>query len=357
MAKYLHFLSDSKNLSAPASGKTGVLHFMYDPAHCVNPISADTMADWITLSTQYISQGVINYTVAPNNDGGERTAVISIVTSALTEGEAQYEIDYDITTLRQESQNAGTGSILPQYTSFTPKAEGDSGVCTFTTSNIIPETISISCDQPYVDIDYLTNASGIKTGFTWSVGENNTVSARQFTVTINARRASGDGYAYAYVSGVQPAINNVGWIKFDYDTVRSSATTMSSSINFETEFVPHIASAITDEYWLHATFVDVQSGQTEGRYDGYLEFTIDDNPYNQDRQGQITLFGTSNVDESLVQTTLHFYQAKNPTGGAQTGFIFCNNPVIYLPTPEAQTGQFQMAYTNMTLSSVTIRDF
>ena len=145
MAQYLHFLPDSKNLSAPASGKSGVLHFIYDPAVC-GVISADTMADWITLSTTYISQGVINYTVAANTEG-ERTAVISIVTSATPEGSATSFVDYDITTIRQSSQNAGTGSIIPQYTSFTPKAEGDSGVCTFTTTNVIPSTISISCDS------------------------------------------------------------------------------------------------------------------------------------------------------------------------------------------------------------------
>lgn len=361
MAEYIHFTPQSKNLSAPASGTSGVLGFVSRQEVLSATVSADTMADWITLSTQHIGSNVVNYTVAQNNTGAERTAVISIAAKVQLEGEAESFIDYDITTLRQESQNAGTGSILPQYTSFTPKAEGDSGVCTFTTSNIIPSTISISCDQPYVDVDYLTDASAIKTGFTWSVGENNTVSSRQFTVTINARRASGDGYAYAYVSGVQPSINNVGWILFQYDTVRSSATTMSSSINFETEFVPHIASAITDEYWLHATFVDVQSGQTPNRYEGTMDFTIDENPYNQDRQGQITLFGTSEEDESLVQTTLHFYQAKNPTGGAQTGFIFCNNPVIYLPSPEAMsnptTCQFKLSYANMDVSSVSVMDF
>ena len=356
MAQYLHFLPDSKNLSAPASGKSGVLHFIYDPAVC-GVISADTMADWITLSTTYISQGVINYTVAANTEG-ERTAVISIVTSATPEGSATSFVDYDITTIRQSSQNAGTGSIIPQYTSFTPKAEGDSGVCTFTTTNVIPSTISISCDSTYVDVSYLTDASSIKTGFTWSVGENSGASARQFTFTISARRTNGVDYAYAYVSGVQPSVNNVGWIKFDYDTVRASASTMSSSINFETEFVPRISSAITNSYWLHATFVDVQSGQTEDRYDGQLDFTIDDNPYNYARTGTITLYGTSDVDESLVQTTLHFYQALNPYGGTQTGFIYCDNPVIIMETPEAISNptlcQFHLSYLNMDISTVSV---
>ena len=360
MSTYIHFTPESKNLSAPASGKSGVLGFVRNQEVIAATVSADTMADWITLDTQHLPQCSFNYTVAPNTEG-ERTAVISIAAKVQVEGSAEQIVDYDITTIRQSSQNSGTGSIIPQYTSFTPKAEGDSGVCTFTTSNIIPSTIGISCDSTYVDFGYLTDASSIKTGFTWSVPANNGETARQFTFTISARRTNGVDYAYAYVSGVQPSVNNVGWIKFEYDTVRASASTMSSSINFETEFVPRITSAITDDYWLHATFIDVQSGQTEGRYDGQLDFTIDDNPYNYARVGQITLYGTSDVDESLVQTTLHFYQALNPYGGTQTGFIHCSNQTIIMETPEAVSNpticQFHLTYDNIDLTTVDVLDF
>ena len=148
MSTYIHFTPESKNLSAPASGKSGVLGFVRTQEVIAATVSADTMADWITLDTQHLPQCSFNYTVAPNTEG-ERTAVISIAAKVQVEGSAEQIVDYDITTIRQSSQNSGTGSIIPQYTSFTPKAEGDSGVCTFTTTNVIPSTISISCDSTY----------------------------------------------------------------------------------------------------------------------------------------------------------------------------------------------------------------
>ena len=348
MAEYIHFIPP-KNLSAPASGTSGVCGFVSSQEVIAATVSADTMADWISLDTQYLAQNSFIYTVSPNTTGAERTAVISIAAKVQPEGSAEQIVDYDIATLRQESQNSGTGSILPQYTSFTPKAEGDSGTCTFTTSNIIPSTISISCDSSYADIGYLTNSSGIKTGFTWSVGENNTVSSRQFTVTINARRASGDGYAYAYVSGVQPSIDNVGYILFDADTVRASADTVSSSIGFETNQVSAITSAYTTNYWLHVvtTTIDIED---DPRYVGTLVYQIDANPYNFGRTGQITMYGRSNVDESIVQTTLHFYQAADPSGTTQLGYITCDNPVIILNTPDAMSStticQFNLSYND-----------
>ena len=356
MSEYIHFIAP-KNLTAPSGGTSGVCGFVTSQEVIAATVSASTNADWITLDTQYLSQNSFIYRVAPNDTGVERTAVISIAAKVQEEGAAYLMTDYDIATLRQAAQGQQGGSILPNYTTFTPKAEGDSGVCTFTTANVVKSSIGIHCDQPYVTINYLTDNQGYKTGFTWSVPENAEATSRQFTITISAKRSSSDGYAYAYVTGTQPSINDVGFIYFQYDTIRASASTLNGSISFNTEYVPHITSAYTSQYWLHATFIDVQSGQTEGEYDGQLDYVVDENFYNEPRIGTLTIFGVSEIDGSVQQSTLHFYQAANEYGGPQTGFIYAD-PVKYMGHPEAVTDFFELSYAgNVNRNEVRVKSF
>ena len=359
MAQYIYYLPNSKNLSAPATGKSYNLEFEVVSGITMTPISAQSYADWVSIRQEDFENGRIQIEVANNTDGVERTTVVAVATKVLQSGTAYYEADYDIATIRQSAPNQSGGSIVPNQYTFTPKAAGDSGTVTFNTTNVIKSSIGITCDQPYVSIGYLTDSQNYKTGFTWSVPENSGVSARQFTVTISAKRSNSDGYAYCYVSGVQPAINDVGYIYFNTDTIRASASTYSSNVTFDTEYVSGITSAFTSDYWLHTTFIDVQSGQTEGRYDGQLDFTVDENPYNEARQGTITLYGTSYIDESIVQATLHFYQAGNEWGGTQQGFIYCNNPVIVASEPEAHTGEtFFLSYNGFVdRSQVIVSNF
>ena len=354
MANYIYFLPNSKNLSATTSSQSMMLYYATVSGVTMAPISAETNCDWVNIRQIDETYKSIQIEIANNTEGVERTAVISIVTKVQEEGNAFLTTDYDITTLRQAAPNQSGGSIIPNYSSFTPKAAGDNGTVIFSTSNVIKSSIGISCDQPYVSLTYLTDSNGYKHGFEWSVPENSGPSSRQFTVTISAKRANSDGYAYCYVSGVQPSVNNVGYIWFEYDTVRASATTLNGSMNFTTEQVSSITSAITSAYWLHSTFIDVQSGRTEEEFDGQLDYTIDANDYNEQRFGTITLFGTSLVDGSLVQSTLHFYQAANEYGGYQQGFIYGQPPTIYMEHPEAGTNHFELAYTNVVESSVTV---
>lgn len=359
MGQYINFLPNSKNLSAPATGKSYNLEFEVASGVTMTPFSATSNADWVNIRQEDWVNHRIQVEALPNTDNVERTAVVSIATKVLQSGTAYYEVDYDITTIRQEVAGQTGGSINPNYTSFHPKAAGDTGTVTLTTSNVIPSSIGISCDSPYVSIGYLTNSQGIKTGFTWTVPENTTPSARQFTITISAKRSNAEGYAYAYVSGVQPSVNDVGYIYFEYDTVRASASTLSSSIRFDTEYVSGNTSGYTSDYWLHIDYCGIEdSGQTEGEWIGRLDFTVDENPYNTARQGTITIYGNSNIDDSLVQATLHFYQAKNDTGGVQQGYIYCNNPVQYMSNPEATTNipmHFNLAYNDFVVrSSVTM---
>lgn len=334
----LYFITSA--VTVGGDGAEGTLQYYSNSVVPDNSISVSTNSDWITLGTLDLTAKTISYSIGVNN-GHQRSGQITIGGRALVPGVSQPQVVTDYATIVQNSLTGGTGEITVSTSSVDIPANGSGGTIGFTTNNINTSTIGVSPDNP----EWLLIEDYTSTGFTWRASRNDTNATRTARVTITGRKQSGDDYAYGYVGFVQPAMSDVGYIRFSTNTIQPSATAVSASTTYTYSNITAITSVVCSESWLH----DNGHGTL-----GTFSYSVDANPYSNRRNGYITLNAISTIDGSLIQGTLYFEQQANSSGATQVGFIYCDNPSITTSGPEATGGSFTLYTQNMNDSSLYI---